>query len=322
MRAIRVASFGGAENLKVETNVPIPTPGPNEVLVKVSVAGVNPVDTYIRSGGHARSPALPYTPGMDSAGVVEEVGSGVTNFKKGDRVLTVNSISGSYAEYATVNALHVSHLEDNLSFSQGASVGIPYYTAYKSLFFRAFTKPGETVLVHGASGAVGIAALQIGRAYGLRLIGTAGTPEGIELIKKNGAEFAFNHREEGYLQKLQETVGEVDVILEMLSNVNLQNDLGLVSFRGRIVVIGCRGPIEINPRLTMTKESSITGVSIMSSTEPEWRIMHAALEAGQKSNWLNPIVAKVYPLSEAAQAQRDVINNTGTTGNLVIDVTK
>ncbi|CAG5119648.1 unnamed protein product [Candidula unifasciata] len=271
MRAIRVASFGGPENLKLETNVPVPSPGPNE---------------------------------------------------KGDRVFTINSVSGTYAEYTKSSTLSVARLDSKLSFNQGASIGIPYYTAYKSLFFRANAKPGETVLVHGASGAVGIAAVQICRAYGLRVIGTAGTKEGIELIKQNGVELAFNHREDGYIEKLQEAVGGVDVILEMLSNVNLQNDLGLVNFRGRIVVIGCRGTIEINPRLIMTKESSISGVALMTSTEAEWRTMHAALEAGQRAGWLVPVVAKVYPLSEAAQAQRDVISNSGTFGNLVIDVTK
>ncbi|BFZ15625.1 hypothetical protein BsWGS_18664 [Bradybaena similaris] len=322
MRAIRISAFGGPENLKLETNVPIPTPGPNEVLIKVYAAGVNPVDTYIRTGTYTRVPTLPYTPGMDAAGVVEEVGSGVTNFKKGDRVLSINSITGSYAEYTLANTLHVAHLDDKLSFSQGASIGVPYYTAYKSLFLRAFAKPGETVLVHGASGAVGIAAVQICKAHGLRVFGTAGTKEGHELILKNGVELAFNHREGGYLEEFQKAVGGVDIILEMLSNVNLQNDLGLVNFRGRIVVIGCRGNIEINPRLTMIKESTITGVALMTSTEPEWKTMHAALEAGQKAGWLAPVVAKVYPLSEAEQAQRDVINNTGTSGNLILDVTK
>ncbi|XP_059169482.1 quinone oxidoreductase-like isoform X4 [Physella acuta] len=319
MKAIRVAKFGGVENLKLEENIPIPTPAANEVLIKVLAAGVNPVDTYIRSGTYARVPTLPYTPGQDSAGVVEAVGPGVTTFKKGDRVLTMLTTSGTYAEFTTANVQYVAHLHKSLTYEQGAGLGVPYYTAYKSLYFRAQAKPGETVLVHGASGAVGLAALQIGKAYGLRMIGTAGTKEGLELAKQNGAELVFNHREEGYQDQILKSIpGGVDVVLEMLANVNLQNDLNLVNFRGRIVVVGCRGSIEINPRLSMGKESSIMGIALMTSTPDEWKQMHAALGAGQETGWLLPQVGKTYPLSEAAQAQHDVINNTGTTGNLII----
>lgn len=321
MRAIRVAKFGGPENLKLETNIPIPTPAANEVLIKVQAAGVNPVDTYIRSGTYSRVPTLPYTPGQDSAGVVEDVGPGVTKFQKGDRVLTMLTTSGTYAEYATANVQYVARLDEKLSFEQGAGLGVSYYTAYKALYFRAQAKPGETVLVHGASGAVGLAAVQIGKANGLRIIGTAGTKEGVELVKQNGADLVFNHREEGYQEQILKVVGGgVDIVLEMLANVNLQNDLNLVNFRGRIVVIGCRGSIEINPRLSMGKESSILGIALMTSTENEWTQMHAALEAGQKTGWLVPQVGKTYKLDDADKAQNDVINNTGTTGNLILKI--
>jgi len=322
MRAVRVSQFGGPEVLKIESNVPVPKPENNEVLIKVEAAGVNPVDTYIRNGTYTRVPDLPYTPGEDSAGTIEAVGSNVTEFKVGDRVLTVRTLTGSYAEYTKADVMYVSHLHKKLSFQEGTCIGIPYYTAYKSLLIRANAKPGDSVLIHGASGAVGIAAVQLSKALGLTVYGTAGTQEGLDLVKSLGADAVFNHRKDGYLTEIMNATGGngVDVILEMLANVNLQNDLTLLKFRGRVVVIGCRGSIEINPRLTMAKESSIHGVALMTSTPEEWRMMHAALYAGQHTGWLLPRVAKVYPLADAAKAQHDVIVNSGTSGNLIINV--
>ncbi|PVD22252.1 hypothetical protein C0Q70_18060 [Pomacea canaliculata] len=319
MKAIRVHEWGGPEVLKLE-NVPIPIPKDTEVLIKVKASGVNPVDTYIRNGTYARKPNLPYIPGSDAAGIVEAVGEKVTKFKKGDRAYSVRSVSGAYSEYAVSDALFTGHLGDKLTFSQGAAVGVPYYTAYRSLVHTAKVKPAETVLIHGASGAVGLASVQIAKAMGLRVLGTAGTPEGLQLVKDNGAVEAFNHREEGYTEKILEaTEGQgPDVILEMLSNVNLQRDLEIIKQKGRVVVIGCRGTIEINPRLTMAKESQILGMMLPGATEPEWQEMHAYVEAGMEIGWLQPHVGKEYPLEQAAQAQIDVINNSGTLGKLVL----
>jgi len=324
MRAIRVAQFGGPEVLKLDSKIAIPKPDQNEVLIKVHAAGVNPVDTYIRSGTFSQLPSLPYTPGKDAAGVVEAVGPGVNGFKIGDRVLTMLATSGSYAEYAAVHEQYVCHLDDRLSFQQGACIGVPYYTAYKSLHIRAHAKPGETVLIHGASGAVGIAAVQLSKAFGMTVFGTAGSKEGLELVKEVGADAVFNHKEDGYLNEIQKHTGGqgVDIILEMLSNVNLQNDLTLLKYRGRVIIIGCRGTIEIDPRQTMGNESSILGVALMTSTSDEWREMNAAIKAGQYSGVIVPKVGQLYSLSEANIAQSDVINKTATAGNLILDVNR
>jgi len=324
MRAVRVSKFGGPEVLKIESEVPIPVPSENEVLIKVEATGVNPVDTYIRNGTYSRVPDLPYTPGDDSAGVVEAVGSKVSGFKIGDRVMTVRSLTGTYADYHKADPSFVSHLDSKLSFHEGACIGIPYYTAYKSLYFKAKAIPGESVLIHGASGAVGVAAIQLSKALGLTVYGTAGTEQGMALVRSQGADHVFNHRSPGYQEDIMKlTDGEgVDVILEMLANVNLQSDLTMMKFKGRVVVIGCRGSIEINPRLTMGKELSILGVALMTSTDADWKVMHAAIEAGQRGGWVKPCVGQVYPLSKAAQAQNDVINNSGTLGNLVLDTSK
>src|SRR6187401_1906347 len=159
MKAIVVNEFGGPEVMKLE-DVATPDTGSTQVLVKVMAAGVNPVDTYIRSGNHAQAPKVPFTPGKDAAGVVEKIGDGVTKFKIGDRVYTAGSISGTYAEYSLCEETHLGRLPDNVTFEQGAGIWTPYATSYRALFQKAGARSGETVFIHGASGGVGVAAIQ------------------------------------------------------------------------------------------------------------------------------------------------------------------
>ncbi|KAL7386728.1 hypothetical protein ABVT39_012563 [Epinephelus coioides] len=320
MRAIRVSEFGAPSVLRLCSDVPVPQPGHRQVLIRVHACGVNPVETYIRAGTYARKPPLPYTPGTDVAGVVETVGEGVTAVKAGDRVFTTATESGAYAEYTVAADDCVHKLPSALDFNQGAAIGIPYFTAYRALIHKAHTKPGETVLIHGASGGVGVAACQLSRALGLKVLGTAGTSEGMKLVLNNGAHQAFNHREEGYTQKIMEaTEGKgIDVIVEMLSNVNLSKDLQMLAFGGRVTVVGCRGSIEINPRDTMAKESSIIGVALFFSKPEETKECAALLYAGMEAGWLRPVVGSQYPLEKAAQAHHDIIECPGAAGKTVL----
>ena len=175
MKAIRVHQFGDPEVMHLE-ELPDPRPGPGQVVVRVKAVGVNPVDTYIRTGTYTQPP-LPYTPGLDAAGIVESAGEGVKQVRPGDRVYLAGSLSGTYAERALCETSHVQPLPQAVSFSQGAGVSVPYATAYRALFHRAKAVPGEVVLIHGASGGVGLAALQIARAAGLTVIGTTGTDQ-------------------------------------------------------------------------------------------------------------------------------------------------
>nr|AAD10290.1 zeta-crystallin [Bos taurus] len=320
MRAIRVFEFGGPEVLKLQSDVAVPIPKDHQVLIKVQACGVNPVDTYIRSGTHNIKPLLPYTPGFDVAGIIEAVGESVSAFKKGDRVFTTRTISGGYAEYALAADHTVYTLPEKLDFKQGAAIGIPYFTAYRALLYSAPVKPGESVLVHGASGGVGIAACQIARAYGLKVLGTASTEEGQKIVLENGAHKVFNHKEANYIDKIKKSVGEkgVDVIIEMLANVNLSNDLNLLSHGGRVIVVGSRGTIEINPRDTMTKESSIKGVTLFSSTKEEFQQFAAALQAGMEIGWLRPVIGPQYLLEKATQAHENIIHSSGATGKMIL----
>src|SRR5262245_23983669 len=155
MKAIRVSQYGGPSVLKLE-DVPTPQPGPSQVLVRNHAVGVNPVDTYLRSNTDNRGPKLPYTPGSDAAGVVEAIGPGVTAVKPGDRVYVGGSATGAYAELSLCDQGQVHPLPGAVSFSQGAAVNVPYATAYHALFNRGHGQAGETLLVHGASGGVGI----------------------------------------------------------------------------------------------------------------------------------------------------------------------
>ena len=225
MKAIRVHAFGDPEVMQVE-EVPSPSPGKGEVLVRVKACGVNPVDTYIRSGAYAAKPALPYTPGSDLGGIVEAAGEGVTRLKAGDRVYAAGTITGSYAEYALCREDQVHPIPDNVGFSQGAALGVPYRASFRALFHRAKAIAGETVLIHGATGGVGLSAVQWARAAGLTVIGTGGTDAGRKLAAEQGAHHVFSHKEPDYLDKIRSLTGGrgVDVIIEMLANVNLGKD--------------------------------------------------------------------------------------------------
>jgi NADPH:quinone reductase len=319
MKAIRVHEFGEPEVMKLE-EVPDPQPGPGQVVVRIHAAGVNPVEVYVRSGSYAVNPGLPYTPGNDGGGVIVSVGEGVTQWRVDDRVYISGSSSGTYAERAVCNEDQVHRLAEGVSVEQGAAMGVPYGTAYRGLFQRGQGKPAETVLVHGASGGVGTAAVQLARAAGMVVIGTAGSDEGLRLVKEQGAHHVLNHSSEGYLDELMKlTEGRgVDIILEMLANKNLGRDLTVLAKKGRVVVIGSRGTIEINPRDAMAREADIRGLTLMSTSVQEFREIHAALAAGLGNGTLRPVIGQKLPLAEAAHAHREVMKPSGALGKIVV----
>lgn len=318
MKAIRVSEYGGPSVLKLE-EVPAPQPGPNQVLVRHHAVGVNPVDTYLRANIDNRGPKLPYTPGSDAAGVVEAVGAGVTGLKVGDRVYVGGTLTGAYAELALCEPAQLHPLPPNVTFSQGAAMNVPYGTAYHALFNRAHAEAGETVLVHGASGGVGVGAVQLARARGLTVIGTAGTERGRRLVLDQGAHHVLDHTAPDYLDELMRLTGGrgVDVVLEMLANVNLQKDLGVIALRGRIVVIGNRGTVEINARLAMNKDAAILGMALYHATPAQLVGIHSALVEGLRNGTLRPVIAQELPLKEAPRAHEAVMEG-GHHGKIVL----
>jgi NADPH2:quinone reductase len=308
MKAIQVREFGGPEVLKL-AEIPDPKPGAGQVLVRARAIGVNPVETYIRSGKYPVLPALPYTPGNDAAGVVAAVGEGVTNFAVGARIYVYGSLTGTYAEQILCEASQVYTLPDKVSFSQGAAIGTPVGAAWRALFYRGRAEPGETVLVHGASGAVGISAIQLARAAGLTVIATAGSDRGRRLAQEQGAHYVFDHNVTDDPKTLKELTGGqgVPLILEMLANQNLGKDLGVAAKKGRVVVIGSRGPVEIDPRMTMSNEIDIRGMTITLAAPQEMRQMHASIGAALEAGTLRPIIHEEIPLTEASRAHRAVM---------------
>ena len=317
MKAIRVHAFGGPDVLKLE-EVPDPSPAAGQLVVKVHAVGVNPVETYIRAGIYGAR-EFPFTPGADAAGVVEVVGDGVTRFKPGDRVYTAGSVSGTYAERTLCTEPRVFTLPPSISFAHGAAMGVPYGTAYRAIVHRGQAKAGETVLVHGASGGVGTAAVQICRALGLTVIGTAGTDEGRRLVIEQGAHHALDHRSGDYLEQLMALTGGrgADLILEMLANVNLAKDLTVLAMFGRVVVVGNRGTIEINPRETMRRDADIRGMTLMNVTDDVLHGIHAALVAGLENGTLRPVIGREMPLADAARAHEAVMQ-PGAHGKIVL----
>jgi len=318
MKAIRVHEFGAPEVLKLE-EVPTPKPAAGEVLVRIHAAGVNPYETYMRAGTYPLKPPLPYTPGSDGAGIVEAVGEGVKKVKPKDRVYTGRTISGSYAEYALALEEQVHLLPAKIEFKQGAGIWVPYGTAYHGLYHSAKAHACETVLAHGASGGVGIAALQIARAMGLKVFGTAGTPKGLELAKREGAHQAFDHRKAGYQDEILQATDNrgVDVVLEMLANVNLSQDTKLLANNGRVIVIGSRGEVTINPRELMGRRASIRGFTLWGITPTEEADIHAGIFAGLENGTLRPVVGKELPLADASRAHKEILE-PGSAGKIVL----
>ena len=322
MKAIIVSSFGDEEVLKYQ-ETETPTPAAGEVRVKIKAAGVNPVETYIRSGHYTALPALPYTPGNDGSGIVDAVGDGVEHLKKGDRVFVAAALArrntGTYAEYTVCDADAVRYLPQNLSFSEGAALGTPGLAATYALYSKAKIKPGETVFIHGASGGVGSLAVQLARRTGTFVMGTAGDPEGMTLIEKLGAHRAFNHRSPGYLEAVKQETGEhgPDVIIEMVANINLMKDMELLAKYGRVVIVGNHGTLEFDPRSAMTKDAVVMGMNIGNMLQEDYIANMYTLSAAMETG-LHTIIGKELPLCQAEQAHRDVGEGKG--GKVVLTV--
>ena len=322
VKAIRAHSFGGPEVLQLET-VDDPVPGLGEVVVEVRAAGVNPADTYMRSGTYAIRPELPYTPGGDAGGVICAKGPDVTHHKVGDRVFVGTALSfdltGCYAEKVKRRASEVLPLAEGISFAQAATFGVSYPTAHYALFERGGAKAGETVFIHGASGSVGSSAIQLAKRAGLRVVGSAGTAKGLELVRAEGVDHAVNHTEAGYMNDVRRVTGGngPELILEMLANVNLAADMDLAAKYGRIIVIGNRGEITVNPRVAMMKELDIRGIALWNATAAQIEPIMRDILAGVADGSLRPVVSREMRLSEAAAAHLAVLEH-GIGGKIVL----
>lgn len=322
MRAIRAHKFGGSDVLQLD-EISDPNAGPDEVIIDMRAAGVNPADTYMRNGTYAIVPELPYIPGGDAGGIISEVGSDVKNFKIGDRVFVGTALSFAlqdcYAEKIKRKAAEVLPLPENVSFQQAAAFGVSYPTAHYALFHRGNAQAGETVFIHGASGSVGTSAIQIAKRAGLKIIGSAGTKTGMDLITEQGVDFAVDHTTDTYIDEIKDfTDGKgVDLTLEMLANVNLAKDMDVAAKFGRIVIIGNRGEININPRVAMMKELDIKGTALWNATADQIKTIMGDILSGVADGSLNPVIGKQIELADAARAH-DAVLEAGAYGKIVL----
>jgi NADPH2:quinone reductase len=258
------------------------------------------VDTYVRSGVYAGLPPLPYTPGSDAAGVLADGGA---------RVYVAGALGGTYAEYALCRPDQVHRLPDDVSYAQGAALGVPYATAYRALFQRGRAAAGETILVHGASGGVGLAAVQFALDAGLKVVATAGSEAGGELVAGQGEVRVLDHRDPAHLAAAFALTGErgFDLVIELSAHQNLGGDLTLLAQGGRIVVVGSRAPAEVNPRDLMTHEGAVLGMLLFNASPTELAEAHAAIGAGLRNDSLRPVVGREFALADAARAHRHVM---------------
>ncbi|MEI6712920.1 MAG: NADPH:quinone reductase [Verrucomicrobiota bacterium] len=303
MNAIVVDQFGPPEVLQMR-EVPDLVPAHDQVLVKLHMSGVNPVDTYIRSGVYGRLPEVPYTPGFDGSGVIAACGSSVRGLTRGLRVYVSGSITGTYAEACLCLPTQIHTLPRQAAFEFGACMGIPYATASYALFHRAKVRRGQTILIHGATGGVGIAALQLAKRAGIKVLATYGSEAGKQLLIQLGADGVFNHNEAGYEAHILETTeGQgVPVILEMLANVNLGRDLPLLAFGGVVCVIGSRGNVQIQPRDLMSRDAEIRGVMLVNASQGVLAQIHGDFFSGLADGSIKPVIRKTFSLERASEA--------------------
>lgn len=323
VRHIQADRFGDTSALRVaESDWPEPAAG--QVRLHVHAAGVNPADVYILGGSYAfYKPPIPYTPGFDAAGTVDAVGVGVTDLEIGDRVFAAPlglRHSGSYAEFMTCDAVGVHPLPAHLSFGQGAAVGVPYLTAYRALFQRGGLSAGETVLIHGASGGVGIPCVQLASGFGATVIGTAGSEMGRLLVAQEGAHHVLDHTKPGYLKEIAGlTDGRgVQLIIEMAADQNLESDFVALAKYGRIVVVGSRAPISFTPRLTMIAEADIRGTALWNMSDIDISQATNAIAEHLAHGSAAPVVARGFPLERAADAMNEVMSSRAR-GKLILD---
>jgi NADPH:quinone reductase len=325
MKAIRIDQFGGPSVLNY-TEVEEPIPGSNEVRVRLYAAGVNPNDAYVRTGTYSFFiPNLPYTPGFDGAGIVEAIGEGVEHLKTGDRVfvaaLLAKKNTGTYSQKVVCDAEAVHLLPESVTYEEGAALGIPALAAYRALFHRAKIKAGETVLIHGASGGVGLLAVQMAAGIGATVIGTASTEEGKSLVKAAGASYVLSHVKEDSFNELLSLTNGIgpDVIIESLANENLETDLKIIAPFGRIVIVGNRGSIEVTPRLAMIKEADILGMALWNAPPNEYHESLKGVAAFLKAGILKPIVGDEMPLSDAVKAHEQILSKKAR-GKMVLTI--
>jgi len=309
MKAMCAHQFGGPEQLRLE-EAPEPPVQAGQVRIRVRAAGINPAD-LVRLSGRLGSPPLPYIPGTDVCGEIESLGAGVTSLKQGQRVFG-RALTGGYAEKACVAAGEAIPMPANLSFEEGAAIPIPFYTAYHALHNKAAVKSGETVLVSAGGGGVGVAAIQLARLAGARVITTVGSREKAERVATLGAHVTVNYKQQDFVAEVQKFTDKkgVDVIIENVAADNLAKDFLAAAPHGRIVLIGTgtgkAGDASFPVFAALMKDVTMLGMSLINAGAAIADMAHILTGLFSEGK-IKAVVSKSYPLAQAAQALEDLV---------------
>lgn len=310
MRAVLIDRPGGVEVLRCVDDWPVPAPGRDEVLIKVAAAGVNRADIMQREGVYPMPPGTPTDiPGLEVSGVVAAVGAGVGRWRIGDRVCAL-LIGRGYAEYAVVPELQCLPVPDGVSLVDAGGLPETYCTVWANLFERGRLAAGETVLIQGGTSGIGVAAIQLAKAFGARVLATAGSEEKCEACRRLGADRAINYRTEDFHAITRSFCDGVDVILDIVGGDYIAREVDLLKREGRLVFVALAagGPAEIDFYKVLIGHLTITGSTLRSRSVVEKGRICAELE---RAVWplfvpkrLSPMICRTFPLEAAADAHR------------------
>lgn len=319
MKAIRIHNFGGAENLSLD-EVEKPSPQPDEVLIKTAVAGINYADTMLRAGTYFFRPPLPFVPGFEAAGTIEEVGGEVENLAVGQRVLA-KLTAGGYAEYAVAKAGQIVPIPDDLDFGRATALFVQGLTA---LGLLKNLQPGQTILVHAAAGGVGQLLVQLAKFRGAKVIGTASSVEKLEKVASLGADFGINYSEDDWTEQvLEATAGRgADLIIEMVGGEIGSRNVECLAEGGTMIIYGAATAqdFSISALALLAKSQTVRGYKLNSETPQALAVFTQQLMEHITEGRLK-IMVQEFPLNQAAEAHR-AMEGRKTMGKVVLTVGK
>jgi len=322
MTAIGIKASGGPDMLVPEKR-PVPTPGDGEILVKVAAAGVNRPDVMQRMGLYPPPPGAPDIPGLEIAGEVVALGPNVKRWKLGDRVMAL-VVGGGYAEYCLAHESHALPV-GNLSMVEAAAIPETFFTVWHNTFERGGLKRGETLLIHGGSSGIGTAAIQLAKAFGARVITTAGSPEKCDACRKLGADVAVNYKTEDFVAATQTATGDkgAEVIVDMVGGDYIARNYEAAAVEGRIVQIAFQGSPKstVDFRRIMLKRLHHTGSTLRSRSIPDKGAIARAVETNVllliAAGKVKPVIYKTFPL-DAASAAHALMETSAHIGKIVL----
>jgi NADPH2:quinone reductase len=322
MTAIGIKASGGPDMLVPEKR-PVPAPGDGEILVKVAAAGVNRPDVMQRMGLYPPPPGAPDIPGLEIAGEVIALGANVKRWKLGDRVMAL-VVGGGYAEYCLAHESHALPV-GNLSMIEAAAIPETFFTVWHNTFERGGLKRGETLLIHGGSSGIGTAAIQLAKAFGARVITTAGSPEKCDVCRKLGADVAVNYKTEDFVSATKTATGDkgAEVIVDMVGGDYIARNYEAAAVEGRIVQIAFQGSPKatVDFRRIMLKRLHHTGSTLRSRSIPDKGAIAQAVETNVlpliAAGKVKPVIYKTFPL-DAASAAHALMETSAHIGKIVL----